>query len=108
MFFVLAVCGVIVSEHPLFSNEIGFVIFNESTTHGTLPWQGKQERRSLFYRYTPKYMHYAGGMYKTKNPAWVKELTDVQQAVLAPPYVYNRPLIDDGGVSISMPRREGE
>ena len=84
------------------------VIFNESTTHGTLPWQGKQERRSLFYRYTPKYMHYAGGMYKTKNPAWVKELTDVQQAVLAPPYVYNRPLIDDGGVSISMPRREGE
>ena len=31
------------------------IIFLEATQHGTLPWTGKGERRSLFYRYSPKY-----------------------------------------------------
>ena len=84
------------------------VIFNEATTHGTLPWRGKGERRSLFYRYTPKYMHYTGGVYATGLPEWTKELTDGQRAVLEPPYVYHRPMIDDDGNTLSSPRREGE
>ncbi len=84
------------------------VIFNEATTHGTLPWKGKGERRSLFYRYTPKYMHYTGGVYETGLPEWTKELTDAQRAVLEPPHVYHRPLIDDDGRTLSTPRREGE
>ena len=84
------------------------VIFNEATTHGTLPWNGEGERRSLFYRYTPKYMHYSGGVYETGLPEWTKELTDAQRAVLEPPYVYNRPMIDDDGQTLSTPRREGE
>ena len=37
------------------------VIFNEATLHGTLPWTAKHERRSLLYRYSPKYLHFAGG-----------------------------------------------
>ncbi len=84
------------------------VIFNEATTHGTLPWKSKGERRSLFYRYTPKYLHYTGGAYATTQPDWVSELTDAQQAVLEPPYVYNRPLIENDGETLASPRREGE
>ena len=32
-------------------------IFLEATQHGTLPWFGQGERRSLFYRYSPKYLN---------------------------------------------------
>ena len=53
-------------------------------------------------------MHYAGGMYETGLPEWTKELTDAQRAVLEPPYVYHRPMIDDDGRTLSTPRREGE
>ena len=84
------------------------VIFNEATTHGTLPWRAKHERRALFYRYFPKYLHYAGGYYQTDMPDWVSELTEAQQAVLEPPYVYNRPLIEADEETLARPRREGE
>ena len=82
------------------------VIFNEATLHGTLPWTAEHERRSLLYRYGPKYLHFAGGTYQTSQPDWVSELTDAQQAVLEPPYIYNRPLIEPDG-SVVSPRREG-
>ncbi|MDA1193254.1 MAG: phytanoyl-CoA dioxygenase family protein [Candidatus Poribacteria bacterium] len=83
------------------------IIFNEATIHGTLPWTAKQERRSLLIRYSPKYLHFAGGYYKTELPEWVSELTEAQQATLEPPYIYNRPLIEDDGVTVVKPRREG-
>ncbi len=94
--------------HHVAMNAGDLVIFNEATTHGTLPWQGRGERRSLFYRYTPKYMHYTGGVYRTGLPDWTNELTAAQQSVLEPPYVYNRPLINDDAQTLSAPRREGE
>ena len=84
------------------------VIFNECTTHGTLPWAAEHERRSLFFRYTPKYLHYAGGIYETSLPEWVSELTEAQQAVLQPPYVYDRPLIEEDGETLVNPHREYE
>ena len=96
----------IVHHVPMKAGDL--VIFNEATTHGTLPWKGQGERRSLFYRYTPKYMHYTGGVYKTGLPEWTNELTEAQRAVLEPPYVYHRPMIDDDGKTLSTPRREGE
>lgn len=82
------------------------VIFNEATIHGTLPWTASHQRRSLLYRYSPKYLHFAGGSYETSQPEWVQELTEAQQAVLEPPYIYNRPLIEDDGVTVVQPRRE--
>ena len=82
------------------------IIFNEATIHGTLPWRGKHERRSLLYRYSPKYLHFAGGVYQTSMPAWVSELTEAQQAVLEPPYIYHRPLVEEDGVAVIRPRRE--
>jgi len=83
------------------------VIFNEATTHGALPWKGKEDRRCVLYRYIPKYMHYDGGYYETRLPDWMEELTDAQRAVLEPPYVYNRPLIEDDGETVVRPKREG-
>jgi ectoine hydroxylase-related dioxygenase (phytanoyl-CoA dioxygenase family) len=82
------------------------IIFNEATTHGTLPWKADHERRSLLVRYSPMYLHFAGGFYETKFPDWVNELTDAQRAVLEPPYIYNRPLIEDDGVTVVHPRRD--
>ena len=80
------------------------VIFNEATLHGTLPWTAEHERRSLLYRYSPKYLHFAGGTYQTSQPAWVSELTEAQQAVLEPPYIYNRPLVEADGETVVRPR----
>jgi hypothetical protein len=82
------------------------VIFNEATLHGTLPWTADHDRRSLLYRYCPKYLHFAGGTYETSQPDWVSDLTEAQQAVLEPPYIYNRPLIDPDGETVVRPRRE--
>ena len=83
------------------------VIFNEATLHGTLPWQCKdRQRRSLLIRYSPKYLHFAGGYYDITFPEWADELTEAQRSVLEPPYIYNRPLIEDDGKSVIRPQRE--
>jgi hypothetical protein len=82
------------------------LIFNEATTHGTLPWTAEQERRTLMYRFSPKYLHFAGGFYKSEHPEWVQELTEAQRAVLEPPYIYHRPLIEADGETVVKPRRE--
>ena len=81
------------------------LIFNEATTHGTMPWKAPHERRSLLYRYSPRYLHFAGGEYNVTFPEWVNELTEAQQAVLEPPYIYNRPIIGDDGVTVTRPHR---
>ena len=82
------------------------VIFNEATIHGTLPWKAEHQRRSLLYRYSPNFLHFHGGVYETSLPAWVEELSPAQQAVLEPPYIYNRPLIEEDGATIIRPTRE--
>ncbi len=30
------------------------IIFTEALTHGTLPWRGSDDRRTVFYRYRPR------------------------------------------------------
>ena len=82
------------------------IIFSENTLHGSLPWQADHERRALLYRYTPKYLHYDGGTYEVTQPEWVAELTEAQQAVLEPPYIYHHPLIEPDGETVVRPRRE--
>ena len=56
----------------------------QATQHGTLPWFGAGERRSLFYRYSPKYLNYVAPYYETRQPDWVADLRDAEQAVLEP------------------------
>jgi hypothetical protein len=54
------------------------------------------------YRYSPKYMHYAGGYMTTTLPDWVEELTPAQRAVVEPPHYYSRPVIQDDGESVEL------
>lgn len=83
------------------------IIFNEATIHGTLPWTNhERERRSLLVRYSPKYLHYAGGYYDVTFPEWADELTEAQRALLEPPYIYNRPLLEEDGETVVRPRVE--
>ena len=97
----------IVRHVPMMAGDL--VIFNDGDDpRARCPGKGQGERRSLFYRYTPKYMHYTGGVFETGLPEWTNELTEAQRAVLEPPYVYHRPMIDDDGQTLSTPRREGE
>ena len=81
------------------------LIFNEATIHGTLPWKAQHERRALLYRYSPKWVHYAGGYAEVTWPDWVGELTDVQRSVLEPAYFLDRQISDDDG-SLSRPRAD--
>lgn len=80
------------------------LIFNEATVHGTLPWRAEHQRRALLYRYSPRYLHYAGGYHTATFPDWVSELTDAQRAVLEPPHIYSRPVIQDDGTTVVVVR----
>ena len=82
------------------------VIFLEATIHGALPWTAEHNRRSLFYRYGPKYLNYHQDYVETALPAWVGELTDVQRAALEPAYAYSRPLVEDDGATLTKPGQE--
>lgn len=81
------------------------LIFNEATLHGTLPWRAAHQRRALLYRYSPRYLHYAGGYNTTSLPEWASELTDAQRAVLEPPHIYSRPVIQDDGETVTIEAR---
>ena len=39
------------------------VLFTEGLTHGTLPWRGKEQRRTLFMKYSPHFASYSMGYY---------------------------------------------
>ena len=60
-------------------------LFTEALTHGTLPWKGQQERRTLFYKYSPHPSAWSRYYY---NPDDYPELTEAQQRILRTPGVY--------------------
>lgn len=62
------------------------VIFSEATTHGTLPWQGKHQRRTLAYRFSPGTMNFHGMVHDFSTPAYIQEMSDAQQGVMEPAY----------------------
>ena len=64
------------------------IIFSERTKHGTLPWLGKGERRTLFYKYVPFGFHHEDTGYDVTDP----ELTPRQRQLLEfPPSFCNTP-----------------
>ena len=73
-----------------------------------IKWRGRRERRTIISRYGPKYVHWTGGTYTTAQPQWVSELTNVQKAVLEPPYIYNRFLIVSDCETLVRPRLESD
>ena len=79
------------------------LFFAETMTHGTLPWRGEGERRSVLYKYASRAAARAVGKYFTPQDRygdWVSELTPEQQAVLYGPGVHHSgrlPLLDSDG-----------
>ena len=71
-------------------------VFTEALTHGTFPWTGAHQRRSLFFKFSPGHLSWANRYYLNAESrlddanALDAELTDAQRALLAPPGVYQR------------------
>ena len=58
------------------------IIFTEALTHGPLPWTGKKERRTLFYKYSP---HSVSWSARSFDGARYADLTEQQRAILEAP-----------------------
>jgi hypothetical protein len=72
----------LVVEVPLDAGDV--VVFTEALTHGTMPWRGREQRRTLVYKYSPG--HSAWGPHP-----WGEDLLSVcsprQRLLLQPPSV---------------------
>ena len=58
------------------------IVFTEAMTHGTLPWRGSHERRTLFYKYSPCALSWAAFYYDADA---YPGLTERGRALLEPP-----------------------
>ena len=68
-------------------------IFTEALLHGTAPWRGKHQRRTLFFSMGPS--HQAYSRHQAVPPATV-ELTERQKLLFAPPsapHSFDRPTL---------------
>jgi ectoine hydroxylase-related dioxygenase (phytanoyl-CoA dioxygenase family) len=76
------------SPHPTVRKVTGpagsAIIFTEALVHGTLPWRGHDERRTLFYKYNPGPLAWSRKYY---DPSDYPDLTDQQRALLKSPGV---------------------
>ena len=67
------------------------ILFTEKLKHGTIPWAGNDERRTLFYKYVPFGMHHRDAAYDTNDP----ELTERQKQIVEySPCWFNEPRED--------------
>jgi ectoine hydroxylase-related dioxygenase (phytanoyl-CoA dioxygenase family) len=69
-------------------------IFTEALTHGTFPWQADHQRRSLFFKYSPRHLSWAKRYYfpaegRPEIQALEGELTEAQRILLDPPSVHD-------------------
>ncbi|MBF2067628.1 MAG: phytanoyl-CoA dioxygenase family protein [Calothrix sp. C42_A2020_038] len=58
------------------------IIFTEALTHGTAPWNGQHERRTLFYKYSPQFTAWARYYYNADD---FPDLTPLQRRILRIP-----------------------
>jgi hypothetical protein len=68
------------------------VIFTEALTHGTMPWKGAGERRTVFLKYCPRPVAWARRGYDTEQP----DLSDDLRRVLASPGISPKPGTEKG------------
>ena len=61
------------------------IIFTEACAHGTIPWEGGGERRTIFYKYCPHAVAWGPCFYNADNYG---NLTDNQRGILAPPSAF--------------------
>ena len=62
-------------------------IFTEALIHGTMPWNGEQERRGLLYKFSPGHSAWQQNFYNADD---YPNLTDQQRRILEPPSVGGR------------------
>lgn len=58
------------------------IIFTEALTHGTLPWAGADERRTVFFKYSPHPVSWSADYFDPDN---YSDLTDAQRGILEGP-----------------------
>ncbi len=69
------------------------ILFTEALTHGTAPWHGEGERRTLFLKYAPHFMAWGAGRY---DPEAYPDLTPEARALLeGPNYRYPGRVVRD-------------
>ena len=84
------------------------LFFAETATHGTLPWRGPGERRSVLYKYASRGAARSVGPFFTPRDRygeWTEELTPEQQAVLYGPGVHTGgklPVLESDGRTVSV------
>lgn len=61
------------------------IIFTEALSHGTVPWTGKGERRTIFYKYCPHAVAWGPCFYDYREYAG---LTQQQIDILSPPSAF--------------------
>ncbi|MDA0792008.1 MAG: phytanoyl-CoA dioxygenase family protein [Proteobacteria bacterium] len=61
------------------------IIFTEACAHGTVPWRGAGERRTIFYKYCPHAVAWSPCYYNGDN---YPNLTEHQRAILMPPSAF--------------------
>lgn len=81
------------------------VIFTEALTHGTLPWRGKGERRTVFYKYSPHAVSWSARYYSASG---FPDLTKRQREILEAPNAryQSRKSPDNGGKTKGSRRSE--
>ena len=58
------------------------IIFTEALTHGTLPWTGSDERRTIFFKYSPNPISWSAHYLEADD---YDGLTEAQRAILEGP-----------------------
>jgi hypothetical protein len=58
------------------------IIFTEALVHGSLPWRGNDERRTVFYKYSPRPIAWSRTNY---DPTEYPDLTERQRDILRSP-----------------------
>ena len=61
------------------------IIFTEACAHGTVPWEGDGERRTIFYKYSPHAVAWSPCYY---NADGYGELSERQRGMLMPPSAF--------------------
>jgi hypothetical protein len=78
-----------VVEVPLHAGDV--MIFTEAIVHGTLPWEGPHERRSVLYKYSPGPSSWAN--HPPCRDEVLPQLTERQRKLCQPPSVgYHQPV----------------
>lgn len=77
--------------HQVVARAGSAVLFTEALTHGTLPWHGAGQRRSILFKYSPGFQAWGG--VPQRDEVFLNQLTPDQRAVMEPPYRPNRPVV---------------